>query len=205
MSRSARQLPVYEPPFDFTAHMRRLCQDMIGRLRELAHIDLDRVLVCFKQARKRVSHGLFASLTPMRFSGGSATTLRRGRRFTIQRLVDPAGREMLYVLGFYLPRFMDLDFREKLITIVHELWHISPAFDGDIRRHEGRCYAHTGSQKEYDAHADRLAQRWLSLNPPEQLWGFLTCGLEDLLARHGRIVGVKVPRPRLVPLSTTLR
>jgi len=204
MPRSARQLLAHEPPFDFTSHMRRLCQDMIGRLPELAHIDLDRVLVCFKQARKRVSHGLFASLTPLRFSGGAATTIRRGRRFTIQRLVDPAGREMLYVLGFYLPRFMDLDFREKLITIVHELWHISPAFDGDIRRHEGRCYAHTGSQKEYDAHADRLAQRWLSLGPPEELWGFLTGGLEDLLARHGRIVGVKVPRPRLVPLSTTL-
>jgi hypothetical protein len=193
-------LPKREP-FDFTARMRRVCRDMIDRLPELAHIDLDRVLVCFKQARKRVPHGLFASLTPLRFQGGAVLTTRRGRPFAIQRLVDHAGREMLYVLGFYLPRFMDLDFGEKLITIVHELWHISPAFDGDIRRHAGRCFAHTGSQKQYDAEMDRLAQRWMSLAPPEELWSFLTGSLEDLLARHGRIVGVKVPRPRLIPVA----
>lgn len=187
-------------PFDFTARMRLVCQDMTGRLPELGHIDLDRVLVCFKQARKRVPHGLFASLTPLRFAGGSATTIRRGRHFTIERLIDRAGREMLYVLGFYLPRFMDLKFREKLITIVHELWHISPAFDGDLRRHAGRCFAHTTSQKQYDAQMHRLAQRWLSLGPPEPLWGFLRGDMEELLARHGRIVGVKVPRPRLIPV-----
>ncbi len=137
-----------QPPFDFTARMRLVCHDMAARLPELAHIDLDRVAVCFCQARKRVVHGLFASLTPLRFAGGAATTVRRGRPVAIQRLSDRSGREMLYVLSFYLPRFMDLDFREKLITIVHELWHISPQFNGDIRRHEGRWFAHTGSQKQ---------------------------------------------------------
>ncbi len=188
-------------PFDFTTGIRLVCQDMIVRLPELAHIDLSRVLVCFKQARQRAMHGMYASLTPLRFEGGSPTMVRRGRPLAIQRLVDPSGREMLYILAFYLPRFLDLDFREKLITIVHELWHISPEFNGDIRRHAGRCFAHTGSQKEYDAEMDRLAQQWLSLDPPEALWGFLTGGIEDLLARHGRIVGVKVPRPRLIPVA----
>ena len=188
-------------PFDFTAQMRLVCQDIIVRLPELAHIDLSRVLVCFKQARKRAMHGMYASLTPLRFEGGSLTTVRRGRPLAIQRLVDSSGREMLYILAFYLPRFLDLDFREKLITIVHELWHISPECNGDIRRHAGRCFAHSGSQREYDAEMDRLAQRWLSLDPPEELWGFLTGGIEDLLARHGRIVGVKVPRPRLIPAA----
>ena len=40
----------------------RLCADMVGRLPELGHIDLDRVQVSFIQARKRVRHGLWASL-----------------------------------------------------------------------------------------------------------------------------------------------
>jgi hypothetical protein len=185
--------------FDFTARMRLVCQDMTSRLPELAHIDLSRVAVCFCQARTRTSHGMFASLTPLRFAGGEETTIRRGQRMTIQRLFDPDGREMLYVLSFYLPRFMDLEFREKLITIVHELWHISPRFDGDIRRHTGRCFAHTGSQKQYDAEMDRLAQRWLSLGPPEDLWGFLTGTFDDLTSGHGRITGMKVARPRLIP------
>jgi hypothetical protein len=188
-------------PFDFTQRMRELCHDMAGRLPELAHLDMDRVAICFCQARKRVPHGMFASLTPLRFAGGAETTVRRGQRLAIQRLRGPDGREMLYVLSFYLPRFMDLDFREKLITVVHELWHIGPAFDGDIRRHEGRCFAHTGSQKQFDAAMDALAQRWLAAGPPEELWGFLTGSFEDLLARHGRIVGVKIRRPRLIPAA----
>ncbi|MEX2174861.1 MAG: hypothetical protein WD872_10895 [Pirellulaceae bacterium] len=187
--------------FDFTGQMRLVCHDMTTRLDELSHIDLSQVSLCFCQARKRVSHGLFASLTPLRFAGGATTTLRRGRPYGIQRLCDGSGREMLYLLSFYLPRFMDLSLREKLITIVHELWHIGPRFDGDIRRHEGRCYAHTGSQKQYDAAMDDLAQRWLSLGPPEPLWEFLNGTFDDLIARHGRIVGVKVQRPRLVPLA----
>jgi hypothetical protein len=187
-------------PLDFTARMRAICVDMTQRLDELAHIDMDRVAVCFCQARKRVSHGIFASLTPLRFRGGQTTTVRRGRTMAIQRMLDREGREMLYLLSFYVPRFLDLDLREKLITIVHELWHISPQFNGDIRRHEGRCYAHTGSQKQYDAAMDVIAQRWLSHEPPEHLWGFLNASFDDLLARHGRIVGIKVRRPRLIPL-----
>ncbi len=192
--------PTESGPFDFTARMRVLCRDMVARLPELGHIEMDRVAVCFAQARKRVPHGMFASLTPLRFAGGAETTVRRGRQYSIQRLRGTDGQEMLYVLSFYLPRFMDLDFREKLVTVVHELWHISPEFDGDIRRHEGRCFAHTGSQKAYDAAMDVLAQRWLAAGPPEELWGFLTGSLEDLLAHHGRIVGVKIRRPRLIPV-----
>src|SRR5205085_1752990 len=129
------------------------------------------------------------------------TTVRRGRPYGVQRLADGSGREMLYVLSFYLPRFMDLDFREKLITIVHELWHIGPQFDGDIRRHSGRCFAHTGSQKKYDAQMDALAQRWLAEGPPQPLWDFLTGSFDDLASRHGRIIGVKIRRPRLIPLA----
>ena len=31
--------------FDFTAQMRAVCQDMVARLPELAHIDLDQVAI----------------------------------------------------------------------------------------------------------------------------------------------------------------
>jgi predicted metallopeptidase len=188
--------------FDFTDQIRAICRDMTSRLAELRHIDMDRVAVCYCQARKRVEHGLFASLTPLRFAGGNLVMRRRGKDYTLERVFDRSGREMLYVLSMYLPRFMDLDFQEKLITIVHELWHVGPAFDGDIRRHAGRCYAHSGSQKQYDAHAGQLANRWLALNPPETLWRFLTGSFEDLTARHGRIVGMKIRRPRLIPVAS---
>jgi len=186
--------------FDFTLHARCLCEDMVHRLPELHHIDPSRVAVSFCQTRKRDVHGLYASLTPLRFAGGSTETVRRGRKWGIQRLVDASGREMLYILNFYLPRFMDLGFNEKLTTVLHELWHIGPRFDGDLRRFRGRCYAHSGSQKRYDALAGRLAARWLSLRPPESIFDFLRHDFPGLVRRYRRIFGQRVRTPRLLPL-----
>ncbi len=152
--------------FDFTRQVRQVCVDLVERLPELAHIDLSRVAISVSQARKAGAYGVHASLTPMRFAGGRPVEKRRGRYYKSQVLSDRHGREMLYILSFYLPRFMDVEFREKLTTIVHELWHISPEFDGDIRRHEGRCYAHTGSKRSYDREMGRLVDRWLAQQPP---------------------------------------
>ena len=173
---------------------------MVGRLPELRHIDLDRVAVTFRQARKSVPYGIQATLTPLRFEGGASHTVRRGRKWTVQRLYDREGREMLYVLSIYLPRFMDHPLREKLVTVVHELWHISPHFDGDLRRHPGRCYAHSHSQSQYDAEMGRLVDRWLALGPDESLYAFLHCSFRELHQRHGPIRGARIPTPKLIPL-----
>ena len=186
--------------FDFTGRMRELCADIIARTPSLDHVDLSRVAISFCQARKRVTHGLFASLTPLRFQDGALTGRRRGRTYSVQRLHDRSGTEMLYILSFYLPRFMDLSFREKLITVLHELWHISPRFDGDIRRHAGRCFVHTGSQAQYDAQMGLFADAWLSQSPPEPLYGFLRGDFSELHRQHGRIIGIRIPRPKLIPL-----
>lgn len=187
--------------FNFTDSMRRFCADAVGRISELAHVNLAHVAFSFAQTRKRTSHGMYASLTPMRFLGGALNCRRRARIYGIQRLYDTQGREILYILTFYLPRFMDLSFREKLITVFHELWHISPSFDGDLRRHPGRCYAHTPSQKQYDVEMSRLAHQYLSASPPAALYDFLQGSFADLLAGHGRVYGTKIRRPRLVRLG----
>ena len=201
MSRMHSTSRFSSPGFDFTSQMRTLCNDLVARVPDLRHIDMGRVALAFCQTRKRVQHGLHASLTPMRFEGGRITTTRRGRDYTLQRLYDPDGCEMLYILSFYLPRFMETDFHEKLVTVVHELWHISPDFDGDLRRHEGRCYAHSHSQARYDAQVRQLVQQYVSLSPPEELHAFLRHSFRELHRRHGSVFGVKVPHPKLIPLG----
>jgi hypothetical protein len=197
MQTASRQLA----PLDFTARMRLICDDMVSRLPELVHVDMTRVAVAFTQARRPVLYGLYASLTPLRFKDGAETGRRRGRTYRIQGLRDASGREMLYILRFCLPRFLNLDLREKLITVLHELWHISPDFNGDIRRHAGRYHAHTHSQAEYDAQMGVLVDHWLRLQPPDELWEFLRHDFRALHNRHGRIVGVRIPRPLLVPVE----
>ena len=185
--------PRRDPPrtgFDFTGHMRRLCEDMAGRLDQLRHVDMSRVAVGFAQTRRAGSQGMFASLTPMRFAGGRTHVVRRKRRWGIQRLYGPDGREMLYILTFYLPRYLDLPFREKLTTVLHELWHIGPKFDGDLRRLGVRCYAHGSSQKQYDAHV-AAAERPLVII--ESAGGALRLPAAEFRRTGGP------PRPRLRP------
>lgn len=187
--------------FDFTSHMRALCADLAARLPELAHVDIGRMAIRFCQTRRRTRHGLFASLTPMRFEGGALVGRRRGKTWSVERLYDDAGREMLYLLSFYLPRFLDRPFDEKLCTVVHELWHINPDFNGDLRRHPGRCYAHGHSQQQYDALVAGLAAKWQSLDPPAAVSEFLQHDFRELTRRHGPVIGQVIRTPKLIAAS----
>ena len=187
-------------PLDFCAAMRELCQDICERLPdEYGHIRMEQVAVAFAQARRRVPHGLQAKLTPMRFAGGSLVEQRNGRSWTIRRLYD-GNQEIFYILTFYLPRFLDHPLSEKLITTLHEMYHIGPRFDGDIRRFGGRYHVHSHSQREYDELMADHARRYLAQRPDRRIWSFLEKSFSELEREHGRVHGMKVPIPKLIPL-----
>lgn len=187
-------------PFDFSSAMFRLCDDITRRMSELRHVRMSEVAVTFAQTRSRVPYGMQAKLTPLRFEDGSLTTVRHGKHWSVPRLYH-GDRELLYILTFYLPRFFEHSFREKMITVVHELFHISPDFNGDIRRFGGRCYAHSHSQKHYDHHMEQMVHAYLEMKPPRELYSFLEADFLQLQAKHGGVVGLKVPIPKLIPLS----
>ena len=187
-------------PFDFCRAMTLLCADIAARLEELSHIRMEQVAVAFAQTRRRGSHGVQAKLTPLRFENGSLVTTRGSRRWTLQR-VYCGDREMLYILTFYLPRFLDLPFREKLITVFHELYHISPAFNGDIRRFSGRYHIHSHRQKEFDRAVEQFLDQYLATDPPPEIYQFLQHRFRTLQEQYGGIVGIKVPIPKLIPLD----
>jgi hypothetical protein len=135
----------------------------------------------------------------MRLREGRLSRRRRGVTFQIQRyFVD--GREILYLVTFCLPRFLDLTFDEKCVTIFHELFHIGPSFNGDLRRHDGRYSVHSHSQKKYDQQMSALARDYLASNPDPNLHAFLRLNFDQLSRRHGGILGVCIPRPKLIPL-----
>ncbi len=187
-------------PFDFTAHVRGLCTDMVARCDELAHVDVSRLLFGMTQARSGRHHGLQARVTPLRCARGTLVRQRRGVRYCVQRyFVD--GVEMLYLVTFCLPRFLDQTFDDKFVTLFHELYHIAPAFDGDLRRHGGRYDLHSHSKKEYDTHMAHLARAYLSNGAARELHHFLRLDFAQLQHRHGSVVGVVVPRPKLIPVA----
>jgi hypothetical protein len=166
----------------------------------LSHVDVDRVAIGACRTRNGSAHGVFATLTPLRFAGGEEFQNVRGRRRRIEPILDSDGREFLYLLNFYIPRFLDLPLEEKLSTIVHELWHIGPRVDGDLRRHAGRCYAHGHSKKAYDDEMDRLTRDWLAADPPHHLYEFLQHSFEELIAEVGPLRATRWPAPKIVPV-----
>ncbi len=194
------RFPEIAGPFDFTRAVHDLCEDLTNRHEAFMHIDMSKIAVCFAQTRSTVLHGLQAKLTPLRFENGELTSQKKGRTWTVQRL-HLGKREMLYILTFYLPRFLNQSYQEKFVTILHELYHISPHFNGDIRRFSGRCHVHTQSQKEYDDHMDVYSREYLSMNPPAHLHHFLKYNFQELKHLHGGVVGLQVPIPKLIPLD----
>jgi len=186
--------------FDFCSHVRRLCLDIAARCEALRHLDVARLLFAVTQARNGCARGLQARVTPLRFAGGRLTRERRGVTYQVQRYFL-GNHEFLYLVTFCLPRFLDQSFDDKLITLFHELYHVSPAFDGDLRRHKGRYAIHSHSQRDYDEHMSHLARAYLAGNPDPALLAFLRLDFAQLLARHGSVVGVVVPRPKVIPVE----
>ncbi|MGL6196952.1 MAG: hypothetical protein ACRC2T_19235 [Thermoguttaceae bacterium] len=162
---------------------------------------MSRVAVSFSQTKNSSAYGVFASLTPLKFEGGEEFTTRRGRTWRIQSLVREDGTNYLYILYVSVPRFMALSLSQKLETIVHELFHIGPNFDGDLRRFTGRCYAHGSSRKKYDLIVKSLLKEWLDMNPPPELWSFLQFDHRELQEKYGTVGGLKVPPPKLIPTA----
>jgi hypothetical protein len=191
------------PPFNFSAVMSRLCRDISARCELLAHVRMPHVLVSFTPCRNRSRFGLQARVTPMRFRHGSMTRRHGAYEYQVQRFfVDE--REMLYLLTFCLPRFLDQTFEEKLITVFHELYHINPAFDGDLRRHPGRYTVHSHSKNGYDSHMAELVKAYLEDHPNPAIFSFLRASYRELWHCHGGILGLVVPRPKLLPVGWPL-
>lgn len=185
---------------NLTRALEELIADITSRVDEFRHIDPARVLICVSSTRGGGIHGTYAKIHPLRFEGGlSSIEVKRGRRTRVCTLpeVTLGGKEMLYIIYFLVPRFFNLTLREKLVTVFHELFHISPLFDGDIRRFPGRNYAHGGSRKRYNAIMADMVDVYLRQMEAQALIGFLDGDMETLRARHGVIVGRRFPAPKI--------
>ena len=184
---------------NLTHELERLIRDITARTPELEHIAAEKLLVCVSSGRPGRG-GSLAKIHPLRFAGGEKSVQkRRGRRSFLCTMptITHQGEEMLYVIYFMVPRFLELPFREKLVTIFHELYHISPACDGDIRRFPGRNYAHGSSTKSYNAQMARLVDAYLERLPESSALSFLEGDLAALRSRHSAIVGRRLQAPRI--------
>lgn len=179
--------------------MEDLVRHVTANCPELAHVQTDRIMISYFQTRSPGAHGVYASVQPLRFADGSRTTRRRGRTYAMPEITHE-GNEIMYIVYFALPRFANLSFEEKLTTVFHELYHISPEFNGDIRRFTGKYYAHGKSRKRFNECVQTLADRYMTLPGAEEHVAFLRKSFDELRKEHGSVIGnrIRPPRPRLV-------
>lgn len=97
---------------------------------EFSHLEPSRILVVAGEAR-RASH---ATVKPLAFDRGVRTDAL-GRH---KPLVKIEGKRMLYCITLRPLFFRSSTARERVATVLHELFHISTGFDGTLdsqRRH----------------------------------------------------------------------
>jgi predicted metallopeptidase len=188
------------PTLNLTFELERLIADITGRVEEFSHIDPRLILVCVSSTRGGGVHGTYAKIHPLRFENGArAKTIRRGIRkhdYEMPAIIH-RGMDILYVVYFLIPRFLNLSFREKLITLFHELYHISPEFNGDIRRFPGKNYAHGSSTKRYNAYMATLVDSYLEKLETKSLMAFLEGDMAAIRERYQAIVGRKMAAPQI--------
>lgn len=140
---------------DFTEGVHALIRHVAIAHREYAHLDASRILVIAGEAR-RASRG---TAKPLAFSSGKRTD-SLGRK---KPLVKLYGRRILYSITLRPLFFRRSTPRQRIATVLHELFHISRHFDGTLdhqRRHEE---AGEGFEAEFAPIERRV---WRAL-PPE--------------------------------------
>jgi predicted metallopeptidase len=140
-----------------TLAVKRLVRDVAARVPELSHVRASRVLVVAGEAR-RASR---ATIRPAHFK---ETRARTGAGTREKPLIRVKGRKILYVITLRPLWFADSSPRERIGTILHELYHVSPRFDGTL--HRGRRHSRLPRSK-YNRRIRALLDRYLVVAPPE--------------------------------------
>lgn len=174
--------------FDFTGNMTLLVDDIVKTHPAFGHIKPENILVAISPSNGS-RNGVVAKLRPMRFEGGLKTRVHRGFEYSAPE-VNINGNRILYVVYFHLPRFLNHgEYKNKIATVLHELYHISPLFNGDIRRFSGKNYAHGNSRTEYDGLIEVFTDEYINSTQHPELGQFLKYRYSELKRKHGAIFG----------------
>jgi predicted metallopeptidase len=152
---------------NMTLAVKALVRDVASRIPELGHVRASRLLVVAGEAR-RASR---ATIRPAHFGD---TRRRSGPGARRKPLIRVKGRKILYVITLRPLWFLRSTPHERISTIVHELYHASPRFDGTL--HRGRRHSQL-PRAQYERRVRDMVARYLAVAPPEVVQPFEANGL----------------------------
>jgi hypothetical protein len=150
-----------------TGAVKALVRDLAARVPELVHVRPARVLVVAGEAR-RASR---ATIRPAHFK---ETGRRAGAGARTKPLIRVKGRKILYVITLRPLWFLESTPEQRVATIVHELYHASPRFDGTL--HRGRRHSRL-PLPAYDRRVREMVARYLAEAPDAVLAPFAASGV----------------------------
>jgi hypothetical protein len=145
-------------------------RDLAVRVPEFAHLVPAKVLVVAGEARR----GSRGSVKPLAFASGKSRDHSGARKPVVR--VD--GRRMLYCVTLRPLFFRDARPEQRVETLIHELYHVSQAFDGTLD--PSRRHARLG--RKFSRAFRPLVRRYLRQCPPEVLAPFAVHGPVRVLA-----------------------
>ena len=184
--------------FDFNREYKLIIDDMIKSCMEFDHIDAKKIAVSYTPSKTNSKYGLQAKIYPLRFEGGARDKVINNYKFTVEQFSHNS-EEIYYIIAFCIPRFLNLDAQGKLETIAHELFHISPRFNGDIRRFSlGAKAAHGSSKDIFDKHIGNIAKNYLYSSTRIMLPKFLYYDYKKLKQTFKEIKFTKLKIPKIL-------
>jgi hypothetical protein len=149
--------------------LRRVIRDAAARLPALEHVRASRILVVAGEARR-------ASRATIRPTSFADTGTRRSRNGRVQPLIRFRGRRILYVITLRPLFFRRSTVESRVATLLHELYHTSPSFDGTL--HHGRRHRSLPSE-HFSRDLRPLVATYLAAMPED---------LRAALDHHGEVL-----------------
>jgi predicted metallopeptidase len=153
--------PRRAPRPNATLLCRRIVDDMARTLPEMGHVRAARILFVAGEARRNSR----ATVRGLGGSGHPAIKLR--------------GKRALYAVTLRPKFFRGSSPEERVETLLHELFHISSAFDGALAEHRRHSRL---PRRRFDALVKPLLRRYLAKGDPELLAGLAHNG--EMVARQ---------------------
>lgn len=126
---------------DFNVAVHALMEHVVRTMPEFQHLEPRRILIVSGEAR-RASRG---TVKPLCFAAKRRTD-SVGRK---KPLVKMNGRQMLYSITLRPLFFRRSTPRERVATVLHELFHISKDFDGTLDHKRRHAEAGAGFEAEF--------------------------------------------------------